>query len=142
MLAQARWNKTTAVNQNSFITKIAHQHDISKSTLTNQINDRKTASIRNQHFQRLSSEEEVVICGWILRLQTWSWSSHVKQVRSIVAELLVKKRNDKSVKINWSQKFLKRHSQIKTAYVSSLDKERAMTQNFNILATDSTSFRV
>jgi len=58
----------------------------------------------------------------------------VEQVRSIAAELLVKKRNDKSVEINWPQKFLKRHSQIKTAYVSSLDKERAMTQNLDILA--------
>jgi len=58
----------------------------------------------------------------------------VKQVRSIAAELLVKKRDDKSVEINWSQKFLKRHPQIKTAYVPSLDKERAMTQNLNILA--------
>jgi len=45
-----------------------------------------------------------------------------------------KKNDDKSVEINWSQKFLKHHSQIKTAYVSSLDKERAMTQNYDILA--------
>jgi len=58
----------------------------------------------------------------------------VKQVHSIAAELLVKKRNDKLIEINWSQKFLKCHLQIKTAYISSLDKEHAMTQNFNILA--------
>jgi len=61
-LAQARWNETTAANQNSFITKIARQHDISKSTLTNRIKNRKTASVHNQHFQRLSSEEEAAIC--------------------------------------------------------------------------------
>jgi len=58
----------------------------------------------------------------------------VKQVRSIAQELLIKKNDDKSVEINWFQKFLKSHSQIKTAYVSSLDKERAMTQNHDILA--------
>ena len=58
----------------------------------------------------------------------------MKQVHSIAQELLIKKSNDKSVEINWSQKFLKRHSQIKTVYVSLLDKERAMTQNHNILA--------
>ena len=58
----------------------------------------------------------------------------MKQVRSIAKELLIKKSDDKSVEINWSQNFLKHHSQIKTAYVSSLDKERAMTQNLDILA--------
>ncbi len=58
----------------------------------------------------------------------------MKQVRSIAKELLIRKSDDKSVEINWPQKFLKRHPQIKTAYVSSLDKERAMTQDLNILA--------
>jgi len=58
----------------------------------------------------------------------------VKQVHSIAKELLIKKGDDKSVEINWPQKFLKRHSQIKTAYIPSLDKERAMTQNHDILA--------
>jgi hypothetical protein len=51
----------------------------------------------------------------------------VKQVRSIAKELLIKKSDDKSVEVNWLQKFLKRHSQIKTVYISPLDKERAMT---------------
>ena len=58
----------------------------------------------------------------------------MKQVHSIVTELLIKKKNNKSVEINWFQKFLKHHLQIKTAYVSSLDKECAMTQNHDILA--------
>jgi len=58
----------------------------------------------------------------------------VKQVRSIAKELLIKKGDDKPVGINWPQKFLKRHPQIKTAYVPPLDKERAMTQDLDILA--------
>jgi len=58
----------------------------------------------------------------------------VKQVRSIAKELLIKKNDDKSVEVNWSQKFLKHHSKIKTVYISSLDKKRAMTQNHDILA--------
>jgi hypothetical protein len=58
----------------------------------------------------------------------------VEQVSSIAKELLIKKGDDKSVGINWPQKFLKRHPQIKTAYVPSLDTERAMTQDHDILA--------
>jgi len=133
-LAQACWNEATAANQNPSITKIARQHGIPKSTLTDRINGRKAASVRNQHFQRLSPEEEAAICGWILRLQAWGWPPRVEQVRSIAAELLVKKGNDKPVGINWPQKFLKRHPQIKTAYIPPLDKERAMAQDPAILA--------
>ncbi len=58
----------------------------------------------------------------------------MKQVHSITKELLIKKNDDKLVEVNWSQKFLKCHSQIKTVYISSLNKERAMTQNHDILA--------
>ncbi len=133
-LAHARWNEASAANENSSQAKLARQYEISSSTLWNQINDRKTAAACNQQFQRLSLEEEAAICDWILRLQIWDWSSHVKQVRSIAKELLIKKSDDKSVEVNWSQKFLKCHLQIKTVYISSLDKERAMTQNHDILA--------
>ncbi len=107
-----KWDYSS--QRNSFKAKLARQHDISKSTLTNRINDRKAASARNQHFQRLSPEEEAAIRDWILRLQTWGWPSRVKQVRSIAKELLIKRGDNKSVEVNWPQKFLKRHSQIKT----------------------------
>ncbi len=133
-LAYARWNEASAANENPSQAKLARQYGIPSSTLWDRINGRKTAASRNQQFQRLSLEEEEAICDWILRLQAWGWSPRVKQVRSIAKELLIKKNDDKSVEINWSQKFLKRHPQIKTAYVPSLDKERAMTQNFDILA--------
>jgi len=68
-LAQAYWNGATAANENPSKAKLARQHGISKSTLTNRINGRKAASVRNQHFQRLSPEGEAAICDWILRLQ-------------------------------------------------------------------------
>ncbi len=133
-LAHARWNEASAANENPSQAKLARQYEIPSSTLWNRINGWKTAAARNQQFQRLSFEEEAAIRDWILRLQAWDWPSCVKQVRSIAKELLIKKNDDKSVEVNWSQKFLKRHSKIKTVYISSLDKERAMTQNHNILA--------
>ncbi len=58
----------------------------------------------------------------------------MEQVRSIAGELLIKKGDDKPVGVNWPQKFLKRHPQIKTVYVPPLDKERAMAQDHDILA--------
>jgi hypothetical protein len=133
-LAHAHWNEASAANENPSQAKIARQYGIPTSTLWDRINGRKTAAARNQQFQRLSLEEEEAICDWILRLQAWGWPPRVKQVRSIAKELLIKKSDDKPVGINWPQKFLKRHPQIKTAYVPSLDKERAMTQNPDILA--------
>ena len=61
MLAHACWNETSAVNENSFQAKLAHQYEISSSTLWNWINDWKTAAACNQQFQRLSLEEEAAI---------------------------------------------------------------------------------
>jgi hypothetical protein len=61
MLAHARWNKAIAANENPSKAKLAHQHDIPKSTLTDRINGRKATAARNQHFQRLSPEEEATI---------------------------------------------------------------------------------
>lgn len=58
----------------------------------------------------------------------------MEQIRSIAKELLIKKGDDKSIGINWPQKFLKRHPEIKTVYIPPLDKERAMTQDHDILA--------
>ena len=132
-LAHARWNEASAANENPSQAKLARQYGIPSSTLWNRINGRKTAAARNPQFQRLSPDEEAAIRDWILRLQAWGWSSRVKQVRSIAKELLIKKSDDKSVEVNWPQKFLKHHSQIKTVYISSFNKERAMTQNHDIL---------
>ncbi len=109
MLTFTHWNETSAVNENSFKVKLARQYEIFKSTFMNWINNQKTASVCNLHFQRLSFKEEKAIYVWILRFQTWDWFSCVKQVHLIVIKLLIKKRNNKSVEINWLQKFLKHH---------------------------------
>ncbi len=99
-LAHARWNEASSANENPSKAKLARQYEISSNTLTDRINGRKTAAARNQHFQRLSSEEEAAIRDWILRLQAWDWPSRVKQVCSIAKELLIKKSDDKSVGVN------------------------------------------
>ncbi len=82
-LAHARWNEASAANENPSKAKLARQYGTPRSNLTDRINGRTAASARNQHFQRLSPEEEAAIRDWILRLQAWGWSPRVKQVRSI-----------------------------------------------------------
>ncbi len=56
-----------AAIENPFKAKLARQHDIPKSTLTDRINGRKATAARNQHFQRLDPEEEAATRDWILR---------------------------------------------------------------------------
>jgi len=62
-LAFARWNEASAANENPSKAKLARQYEIPRSTLMNRINGRRAASVRNQHFQRLSPEEEEAICA-------------------------------------------------------------------------------
>jgi len=51
-LAQARWNEATAANENPFKAKLARQHGIPKSTLTNRINGPKGCFCTQSAFSK------------------------------------------------------------------------------------------
>lgn len=121
-------------NKTLSITKAAKQHGVSKSTLVDRINGAQSYSISREYQKRLTSGEEAALLAWILRLQAWGWPPRVEQVRSMANELLLAKGDTNDIGINWPQKFMKRHTEIKTAYIPPLDKERAMAQDPTILS--------
>ena len=84
-------------------------------------------------MQRLTPEEEEAIVKYILQLQAWGWPARVEQVRSMATELLLHKEDSEPIGINWPQKLLSRHPEIRTAYIPPLDKERAFAQDPEIL---------
>ena len=51
----------------------------------------------------------------------------------MVTEMLEKKGDKKLLGVNWVSKFLRRHPNIKLAYIPPLDKERAMAHEPEIL---------
>lgn len=133
-LALARYQEAQLAKETISQRKIARLHGVPKSTLQDRIHGRQATHIRNEQFQRLSSEEEEAIHTWILRLQNWGWPPRIEQVRFMAIELLQQKGDTEPIGINWPQKFLNRHPQIKTAYIPPLDKERASAENHDTLA--------
>ena len=119
-------------NQKS-MRKVAKQYGIPKSSLHDRVNGKMTRKEEHQRRQKLSPQEELAIVNWLHRLQAWGWSSRIDQVREMAAELLKKKGDTQSLGIHWGQKFLGRHQQLKTAFVPSLDKKRAIAEEGQIL---------
>ena len=116
------------------ITKAADRHGIPKSTLVDRISKGKQARLEaHEDQQRLSPGEEAALLAWILRLQAWGWPPRVEQVRSMANDLLLAKGDEVPIGLNWPKKFMKRHPEIKSVYISPLDKERAMAQDPTIL---------
>ena len=97
------------------------------------INGKQAHATAHENLQRPAIGEEQALLGWILRLQAWGWPARVEQTRLMAQELLTAKGDNKPIGVNWTQKFLSRHPEIKTAYVPPLDKERAIAQEPAIL---------
>ena len=121
-------------NQKS-MRKVAKQYGVPKSSLHDRVNGKMTRKEEHQRRQKLSPQEELAIVNWLHRLQAWGWPSRIDQVREMAAELLKKKGDSQNLGIHWGQKFLGRHQQLKTAFVPSLDKKRAMAEDCQVLDT-------
>ena len=114
------------------IRKIARMFGVPNSSLQNRIIGLPSKQMDCERRQRLNCQEEMALVEWILRLQAWGWPARVDQTREMARELLDKKNDTKPLGINWVQKFLRRHHQLKTAFIPPLDKERAAAQDCQI----------
>ena len=110
-------------------TKIAHKYGILPRTFIGRTNGKQAKSKAHEHEQRSSPEEELALLDWVLRLQAWGWPPRVEQARLIANEITYHKQDYKPIRINWTQKFIKRHPITRTAYIPPLDKERAMAED-------------
>ena len=129
-LAYNDWNTSEGTLS---IRKATRQYGLAKGALDRRIHGQATKKQDGEKRQRLTPEEEQAIATWILRLQAWGWPPWVKQTRSMAIELLLRKGDTKPLGVNWVQKFLSRHPDIKTQYIPPLDKERAIAQDPEVL---------
>ena len=107
--------------------RIAKQYGVPKSSLFDRINGAASKKEESQRRQRLSPQEEQAIVNWLLRLQGWGWPARTGQIRDLTTELLRKKGDTKALGVNWVQKLLRRHHDLKSA-----DKEHAMVRDRQI----------
>ncbi len=141
-LAQARWNEATVTNENPSKAKLARQHDIPKNTLTDRINGRKAASVRNQHFQRLAPKKKQLYVTefYVFRQQVndlLRLGSELFTSASMTASSRQKKKKQLIVKLRVRQLKLKR----KQEQEQEQDQDQDQKQRNNVISITGQSGR-
>lgn len=83
-------------------------------------------------MQRLTVLEEKAIRNWLLDLASWNWPLRIERLRAMATELLVAKGDTADLGVHWTDQFLHRHPELRTKFVTGLDKERAEAEDPDI----------
>ena len=79
------------------------------------------------------SPEEECIKIWVLEIQSWGFPPRVAQLREMSRELLRAKGDYKELGKNWVSGFLDRHPTLQAKYSRTLDQDRFLAQNQDII---------
>ena len=115
------------------ITQAAKLCAVSKATLYRRINGRRDQVSYGISQRKLTPEEEDSIKGWVLEIQSWGFPPRVAQLREMAEELLRAKGDYKELGKNWVSGFLGRHPTLQAKYSRTLDQDRFLAQNRDII---------
>ena len=91
----------------------------------------KWAEIR----QRLTPGEEKVLVDYCKQLERWGAPARICQLRQMAEELLkAKEDNTAPLGKNWPSAFLKRHPDLKSMFTTPQDKNRFLSEDFDIIS--------
>ena len=121
------------VEKSLSITQAAKLYVILKAILYYRINSRRDQVLYGISQQKLTSEEEDSIQGWVLEIQSWGFLFRVTQLREMAKELLQAKENYKELRKNWVSGFLSRHLTLQVKYSRILDQNWFLAQNRDII---------
>lgn len=91
------------------ITQATRLHVVSKATLYRKINGRRDQVLYGISKQRLTTEDEEAMKGWVLEIQAWGYPPRVAQLREMGEVLLQAKGDYNELGKNWMLGFLSRH---------------------------------
>ena len=115
------------------ITQAARLYMVLKATLYRRINGRRSQALYGISKQRLTPEEEESIKSWVLEIQSWGFPPRVAQLREMATELLQAKGDYQELEKNWVSAFLNRHLTLQAKYSRTLDQDRFLAQNRDII---------
>jgi len=119
-------------NRQLFMRKAAHIFGISWTTLQGCINGAVSKAKACQERQQLCVTEEKAIRDWLLDLSSWGWPIRIERLRAMAIELLAAKGDTEDLGVHWTEQYIDRHPQLKSKFVSALDKEHAEAQDQDI----------
>ncbi len=114
------------------ITHAAKLYGVSKTTLYHRINGRRDQPSYGVSKQRLTPEEESLE-NKVLQLQAWGWPPKVAQLQDMAHKLLQAKGDYKELGVIWNSGFLERHPALQSKYSRTLDQERYLAEDPEII---------
>ena len=110
--------------------EFAREYDIKNHTTLLRRIQGTTKSRKEAHVddQALTPQEEIVIVKWILQLEIWGWPARVCQVRQLAQDPLWMRKPGVEIGKTWVNKFLTRHTELKSAFTRAKDKERVAAE--------------
>ena len=87
-----------------------------------------------QARQRLAPAEEDVLQEYCLQLERWGCPARISQLKHMAENLLVAKGDIDLIGKNWPSTFLKRHPLFKLVFTTPQDRNRQLSEDYNIIA--------
>lgn len=106
----------------------AKAYNVSSSTLIHRIRGRASRVDSIPNGQKLNNLEESVLLNWIISADERGLPPRYDNVRDMASVL-----SQKPVGVNWVNRFIKRHDEIKARYSRRYDHQRALCENPRII---------
>ena len=87
-----------------------------------------------QDRQRLIPAEEDVLEEYCLLLEKWGCPARISQLKHMAKELLIAKGDTDLIGKNWPSSFLKRYPLLKSAFTTPQDRNRQLSEDYDIIA--------
>jgi hypothetical protein len=120
------------------IRKATKLYGVNYTTLRKRINGSVSCKVFHENQQKLSPGEKSALGEMITLIESWGWPPTPAQLRGMASDLLHAKGlldNDKEVGEHWTDLFLQQHPELKTKFVTGLDKERRLAED-PVIITD------
>jgi len=120
-MAHRAWND--AGNTIS-IHAIARKFQVSYSSLQKRTKGAISKRESNQSKRIFCAGEEEALKDWCIQLAKWGWPPRICQLRTMAYGLLQAKNDRRELGMHWHDRFLSRFPELRTKYISGLDKNR------------------
>lgn len=111
----------------------AEAYGIPWTTLRDRLKGAEPRRAAHKSQQILSDYEEGTIVRWCERMDDWGFPLRLSLVKEMAAYLVRKREIGRTLGKHWLERFLKRNPNIKSRFASRLDRQRALTNNAELI---------
>jgi hypothetical protein len=112
---------------------LAKEYGCGRTALQDRVNGKSVSwEEKCADQQRLTVLEELALVEWCHQLEAWGFPPKVESLRRMAIDMLLDKEDLEELGINWQERWLDRHPDLKSKFIPPLDKERAMAHSVGV----------